>query len=98
MFRPAGFYGKVFVPNRFAARKTRMSALARKFKPEPLPEAAPRRRTFHASVLVARIEEWKVEAVSVEEARALLAAGQGHRLAPGERVHVEVERILDDAT
>jgi hypothetical protein len=47
-------------------------------------------------MLVTRLEEWCVEAESVEQARALLAAGAGHRCAPGESVQVEVESLLDD--
>jgi len=84
-----------------------MPALARKFaaqpEPEPLrgPEQRPsskrRRKTFHASVLVTRLEEWFVEADSAEEAQALLAAGEGHCSTFGERVHVEVDRLLEDA-
>jgi hypothetical protein len=54
-------------------------------------------RTFHASVLVTRAEEWWVEAETAEEAEALLAAGQGHRSAVGERVHVELEGMFDEA-
>ena len=47
-------------------------------------------------MLVTRAEEWWVEAESVEDAQALLASGQGHHAAHGERVHVELER-LDEA-
>lgn len=72
-------------------------SLAPPQKSRPEPGAQPRRRTFHASVVVTRVEEWFVEAQSAEEARALLAAGEGHRAASGERVHVEVERLLDGA-
>ena len=56
----------------------------------------PRLKTFHARVLVTRAEEWWVEAHSAEEAKALLAAGQGHHAALGERLHVELEEILED--
>jgi hypothetical protein len=72
-----------------------MRALARKFVPEPEPLCERGRRIFHASVLVTRLEEWFVEAGSAEQARGLFAAGQGHRSASGERVHVEVERLLE---
>ena len=74
-----------------------MPALARKFTPDPEPPPEPRRKTFHAAVLVTRLEDWFVEADSAEEARALLAAGAGHRAAPGERVHVEVEQLFESA-
>jgi hypothetical protein len=78
-----------------------MPALARKSirksMPDPEPHHERRRRVFHASVSVTRLEEWFVEAESAGEARALIAAGEGHRAAAGERVHVEVERLLEDA-
>jgi len=66
-----------------------MPATARKIAPRP------RLRTFYASMLVTRAEEWWVEATSQEEATALLRAGQGHHAALGDRVHVEVERLLE---
>ncbi len=70
-----------------------MSAAARKLKPQP--EPAP--KVFHATVLVTRAEQWWVEAESAEEARMLLASGQGHRAALGERVHVEVEELIEES-
>jgi hypothetical protein len=83
-----------------------MPAVAYKERPEPRvrerPRAQahhqpqPRLKAFHARVLVTRAEEWWVEAHSVEEAEALLAAGQGHHTALGERLHVELEEILED--
>ena len=54
-------------------------------------------RTYHATMLVTRAEEWCVEASSQEEARALLAAGQGHRCHLGDCVAIEIEQLLDDA-
>jgi hypothetical protein len=48
-----------------------------------------RRKTYHASMQVTRIEDWCVEAESVEEARALLA----QRL--GDCVHLEVQDLSD---
>ncbi len=74
-----------------------MPAPAHKFVPEPKPSCEHGRRVFHASVLVTRLEEWFVEAESPEQARALIAAGEGHRADSGERVHVEVERVLEGA-
>jgi len=50
--------------------------------------------TFHATLIVTRAEEWCVEAASAEEARALLAAGQGHRCTGGDAVQVEVCELL----
>jgi hypothetical protein len=67
-----------------------MPAAARKLDPRPRP------KTFHATVLVTRAEEWWVEAETADEARALLAAGEGHRGAIGERVHVELDTMLED--
>jgi hypothetical protein len=52
-------------------------------------------RTFHASMLVTRAEEWWVEAESAEQAQVLLAAGEGHRCAAGACVYVEVLDLLD---
>ncbi len=72
-----------------------MPALARKSIPEPEAVSERKRRVFHASVLVTRLEEWFVEAENAEQARALIAAGDGHRAVSGERVHVEVERMLE---
>jgi hypothetical protein len=63
---------------------------------EPANEPAPKPRVFHARMLVTRVEEWCVEAETAEEAQTLLAAGAGHRCAPGERIQVEFEHLLDD--
>lgn len=52
-------------------------------------------RLFHARMLVTRLEEWCVEAETAEEAAALLAAGVGHRCAPGESVQIELDELLD---
>ena len=50
---------------------------------------------FHASVAVTRIEDWCVEAEAEQEARELLASGQGERLAIGDCVHLEVAELSD---
>jgi len=68
-----------------------MPAVATKQKPKPA------LRAFHAKLLVTRLEEWWVEAETAEEAQVLLASGEGHHAALGERVHVEVEDMLEDA-
>jgi hypothetical protein len=52
-------------------------------------------KTFHATLQVVRLEEWCVEAETAAEARALLAAGEGHRCAVGERLHIDIDRIRD---
>jgi hypothetical protein len=65
--------------------------------PQPQPRPRPRLKTFHARVLVTRGEEWWVEAHSAEEAEALLASGQGHHSALGERLHVELEQLIESA-
>lgn len=72
-----------------------MGATARKIRSSP--KAALRSKTFHATLLVTRAEEWFVEAETAEEAQALLAAGHGHRVGIGGRVHLEVERVLGDS-
>lgn len=53
----------------------------------------PQLKLFHATVHVTRVEEWSVEAESAEEARALLAAGGGHRSHIGECVNLDIERV-----
>jgi hypothetical protein len=53
-------------------------------------------RLFHARMLVTRVEEWCVEAATAEEARALFAAGGGHRCTPGDSIHAELEHLIDD--
>ena len=55
-------------------------------------EAAPALQMFHAP-LVTRAEEWCVEAETAEEARELLAQGQGHRCHLGDRLHAEVQQL-----
>ncbi len=76
---------------------------ARQFDTGPQPKDAPQLRAapqpprlFHARMLVTRLEEWCVEATTPEEARALLAAGAGHRCTPGDSVQVELESLLDE--
>jgi hypothetical protein len=50
-------------------------------------------RTFHATMVVTRTEEWCVEAETAEEAAALLAAGEGHRCHHGDAIHVELGQL-----
>lgn len=57
----------------------------------------PKLRTFHATMLVTRVEQWWVEAASAEEAQQLFASGQGHRDSLGERVHIELAVMSDEA-
>jgi hypothetical protein len=57
----------------------------------------PALKTFHATMLVTRVEQWWVEAETSAEARALLASGQGHHFEGGERVYFELGEMLDDA-
>jgi len=54
-------------------------------------------RTFYATMLVTRVEQWWVEAASAEEAQELFASGQGHHASMGERVHVEFGMMSEDA-
>jgi hypothetical protein len=53
-------------------------------------------KLFHATMQVTRNEEWCVEAETAEEARRLLAAGDGHRCHLGDPIHVEVALVLDE--
>jgi hypothetical protein len=53
-------------------------------------------QTFHATMVVTRVEEWCVDAATAEEAKLLLAAGEGHRCNSGDAVHVELNRLFDD--
>jgi hypothetical protein len=55
----------------------------------------PKLRTFHATMIVTRTEEWCVDAETPEEATRLLAAGEGHRCHSGDRLHQEIERLRD---
>jgi hypothetical protein len=50
-------------------------------------------KTFHATLAVTRIEEWCVDADTPEEARALLAAGQGYRCHVGDCLNVELTTL-----
>ena len=61
------------------------------------PAGARTHATFYATLLVTRAEEWWIEAETAEEAQALLASGQGHHAALGERVHVELEEMLEES-
>jgi len=63
----------------------------------PQPQPRPQLKTFHARLIVTRAEDWWVEAHSAEEAEALLASGQGHHAALGERLHIELEELIDSA-
>jgi hypothetical protein len=56
-----------------------------------------RLKTFHATMAVTRMEEWCVEAQTPEEARALLAAGQGHRCHLGDCMHIELVESPEEA-
>ncbi len=44
-------------------------------------------------MLVARGEEWCIEAETAEEAREFLASGAGHRYHLGDCLCVEVDRV-----
>jgi hypothetical protein len=67
-----------------------------KLRVAPQSRSEQRLKTFHVRVIVTRAEEWWVEAHTPEEAETLLAAGQGHHAALGERLYVELEEILED--
>ena len=73
-----------------------MAVVALKRRPEPEGVRNRNRRMFHATVLVTRAEEWCVEAANADEARALLAAGDGYRCHLGDCVQIELQDILDN--
>jgi xanthine/CO dehydrogenase XdhC/CoxF family maturation factor len=54
-----------------------------------------KRKLFYATVQVTRVEDWCVEAESIEEARALLAQGEGERHRLGDCVHLEVHDVTE---
>jgi hypothetical protein len=51
-------------------------------------------QTFHATMFVTRMEEWCVEAETAEEARRLLAVGDGYRYHIGDCVQVELHDLI----
>ncbi len=53
-------------------------------------------KLYHATMHVTRTEQWCIEADSAEEARAMLAAGQGHRCDAGECMNAEVVTVQED--
>ena len=59
------------------------------------PALKPKLKTYHGTMHVIRTEEWCVDAESAEEAKALLAAGHGHRCTAGECVDVELQSLHD---
>jgi hypothetical protein len=71
-----------------------VTALKRKLDPQ----LAPRRRMYHATMLVTRAEEWCVEAETVEEARALLQAGEGHRCHLGDCLQMQLDQLHDETS
>ena len=54
-----------------------------------------KRKLFYATVQVTRVEDWCVEAASAEEARALLAQGEGERFRLGDCVHLEIQDVTE---
>ena len=52
-----------------------------------------KRMMFYATMHVTRVEEWRIEAESVEEARELLNNGHGERGHVGECIHCDVASI-----
>ena len=54
-----------------------------------------KRKLFYATVQVTRVEDWCVEAESAEEARALLAQGEGDRFRLGDCVHLEIQDVTE---
>jgi hypothetical protein len=52
-------------------------------------------KTFYASLHVTRVEDWCVEAENEEQARALLASGEGERCRIGDCVFLEVQDLSE---
>lgn len=52
-------------------------------------------KTFYASVQVTRIEDWCVSAETAEEARALLASGEGARCGSGDCIYLEIRDVSE---
>lgn len=52
-------------------------------------------KMFHASLEVTRIEDWCVEAETVEEARARLANGEGERCRLGDCIYLEIQDVSE---
>jgi hypothetical protein len=52
-------------------------------------------KTFYASMQVTRIEDWCVTAETAEEARALLANGEGMRCRIGDCIHLQIEDVSE---
>ncbi len=52
-------------------------------------------KRFYASLHVTRVEDWCVEAETAEQARALLAGGEGDRLRIGDCVYLDVAELSD---
>jgi hypothetical protein len=52
------------------------------------------KRTYHATMLVTRTEEWCVEATSPEEAKTLLETGEGYRCALGDICCLELGEVV----
>jgi hypothetical protein len=61
-----------------------------------LAKQKPQLKTFYATSHYTRTEEWFVNAKTIEEARALLSSGAGHRYGAGERIHAEIEQIQEN--
>jgi hypothetical protein len=62
-----------------------MAFTAQNQKPQP--------RTFHATVVVTRLEDWCVEARTPQEARELIAAGAGYRCDIGDCLNIEIDQF-----
>lgn len=58
-------------------------------------QAKKRLKTFYANVQVTRVESWCVEAETAEDARALLASGEGERCRIGDCVCIEIDDVSE---
>jgi hypothetical protein len=78
-----------------SAPRPRLDAVSLAKPATARPAARPKRRVFHATVQVTRVEEWFVEAETADEARALLESGNGQRSQIGECTHFEISHLID---
>jgi hypothetical protein len=78
-----------------SAPRPRLDAVGHVKAAPARPAARPKRRVFHATVQVTRVEEWFVEAETADEARTLLESGNGQRSQIGECTHFEISHLID---
>jgi hypothetical protein len=84
--------GWLVIPARWASARRKCESADSRIHPFAMTTVI-KKQTFHATMLVTRAEEWCVEAKTLEEAKALLESGEGHRCSLGEIFCVELGEI-----